>query len=184
MIFLLIMKKIKRYSSKRYLDFIRKFPCCMTGRTPVDAHHIRDASNSGTGIKPHDTYAIPLHYEAHIYGVHQKGKEKFWGKNNQYLLCTKYISKYFTEELRKDYKKILLQLLISYIYDEIKRDGFTVLLSKFHESLKNNRSISNVMYKRKAISVLYNYFDKDKNIDPYRLTIELSTEYLANLGQK
>ena len=56
------------WKSKKYLDYIRKQPCLICGHKS-EAHHIRKASNSGIGMKPSDSFSLPLcrlhHAEAH-----------------------------------------------------------------------------------------------------------------------
>lgn len=65
--------------SAAHLAYIRTLPCCVIGcrRTPIEAHHIRTAANSGTGVKPDDRWAVPLcggpdghHMEFHRIGRH------------------------------------------------------------------------------------------------------------------
>ncbi|KQD09406.1 DUF968 domain-containing protein [Acinetobacter baumannii] len=52
--------------SKR-LAAIRKLPCVMCGRTPVDAAHSnQSAHNKGLGIKASDEFTIPLCRNHHV----------------------------------------------------------------------------------------------------------------------
>lgn len=49
------------------LAAIRKLPCAVCGRTPVDAAHSnQSAHNKGLGIKADDRYTIPLCRQHHI----------------------------------------------------------------------------------------------------------------------
>lgn len=69
----------------RHRRFIRSFSCCVPGcaETPIQVAHIRSAANSGTGIKPHDSSAVPM-CVAHHYRQHQIGQpafEKTYGVN-------------------------------------------------------------------------------------------------------
>lgn len=53
-------------SAKR-LNAIRKLPCVMCGRTPVDAAHSNQgAHNKGMGLKACDSKTIPLCRQHHI----------------------------------------------------------------------------------------------------------------------
>lgn len=60
----------------RHRKFVRSHHCCVPGcpAMGVDFHHIRDAANSGTGLKPHDQFGVALchnhHDEHHSCGVH------------------------------------------------------------------------------------------------------------------
>ncbi len=56
-----IPKPVRELDSA-YLSYVRKQPCCVSGRTPVDAHHV---GRGGVGTKPSDRMAIPLHRDYH-----------------------------------------------------------------------------------------------------------------------
>jgi hypothetical protein len=55
----------------KYIKYIRSLPCCKTGTSEVDPHHIRDTSiipiefAGGTGLKPYDFMAIPVCHYVH-----------------------------------------------------------------------------------------------------------------------
>jgi hypothetical protein len=63
---------------KAYLDFVRKQNClighCCEG--DVVGHHLRSSINSGIGMKPNDTYCIPLCAKHHGL-LHQHGQKTF-----------------------------------------------------------------------------------------------------------
>ena len=72
----------KRLSkSKRYLELIHKLPCCISGLSPVQAHHIR--TGMGMSMKAPDWHCLPLHeiYHTGSEGIHTLGtkawQEKF-----------------------------------------------------------------------------------------------------------
>ena len=49
-----------------YLSFLREQSCLFTGAAaPSEPHHIRTSDTAGTGKKPADKFAIPLHWEIH-----------------------------------------------------------------------------------------------------------------------
>lgn len=81
---------------KDHLSFIRSLPCCVCGRAPCDAAHVRNGTDGAMGRKPSDRWCVPLcqanilpkdgmwgggpgcHNEQHHYG-----EESFWaGKSD------------------------------------------------------------------------------------------------------
>lgn len=51
---------------KRHRRWIRSLSCAVPGcPAPVVPAHLRTAANSGTGLKPHDWYLVPLCVEHH-----------------------------------------------------------------------------------------------------------------------
>jgi hypothetical protein len=90
--------KNKQIRSQRYLDWIDKQPCIVSGQKATH-HHIRDWwTDGGTGKKPSDIYAIPLSSYNHTDGpdaIHQIGHHSWMERH------------YFTTE---DLMKIVLDL--------------------------------------------------------------------------
>ena len=72
------MEKQRTYRNEPYLGYIRTLPCCVCGRSRVEAHH---ADTGGVGIKCNDTRAIPLCRICHT-ECHSLGKETFQGRKN------------------------------------------------------------------------------------------------------
>lgn len=71
--------KRKRPRDEAHLRHIRSLPCCVPGcRTglPIQAHHIRTAGNSGTGLKPSDRECVPACMEHHA-EYHRVGRLTF-----------------------------------------------------------------------------------------------------------
>ncbi len=72
-----------RQRDEKHLAFIRQLPCLVTGRTPVEAAHVRYADvtrgkpHTGKGEKPDDRYAVPLHWETHR-EQHSMSERRFW----------------------------------------------------------------------------------------------------------
>jgi len=64
------------YKSKKYLDFVRRFPCCVCGFPDTQAHHIRFSHISGMGMKSPDTWAIPMCHTHHR-EIHDRGLRTF-----------------------------------------------------------------------------------------------------------
>jgi hypothetical protein len=56
-----------------YRAFILAKPCCVTGRRPVEGHHVRRMT--GMGVKPSDYRMVPVWW-----GLHPEiqGRDRFW----------------------------------------------------------------------------------------------------------
>jgi hypothetical protein len=82
-----IGKRRPRIRDDRHLEFIRTLPCLLTGRTPVEACHIRygDLANgkpaTGMGEKPDDEYVVPLHPDLHR-EQHSMSERVFWERQS------------------------------------------------------------------------------------------------------
>lgn len=71
---------------KDHLSFVRSLPCCVCGRAPCDAAHVRNGTDGSTGRKPSDKWALPLCSATwgsdHRRGCHSKqhvmGEQSFW----------------------------------------------------------------------------------------------------------
>jgi len=64
--------------NKKYLNFIRSLPCCVTGSEwEIVAHHIRIGQNGGMGLKPNDYRCIPLTADKHG-ELHHMGEKTFY----------------------------------------------------------------------------------------------------------
>lgn len=75
---LMVDPKPERITDEKYLQFIRRQACCVSGKTPVDAHHFL---TGGMGTKGSDYATVPLHRDYHR-DIHDKGQdrcEKEWG---------------------------------------------------------------------------------------------------------
>ena len=66
--------KQKRWTSKKYLDFVRQQLCIICGRSPVEAHHVKTIGSGGD-----DTFAVPLCIEHHCI-IHTIGIKSFQKK--------------------------------------------------------------------------------------------------------
>lgn len=63
--------------SASHLKFLRSLPCCICGRAPSEACHIRAGTDGGMGVKPSDRFAVPMCTEHHR-DQHQRGELAFW----------------------------------------------------------------------------------------------------------
>lgn len=69
---------MKSHRDPAYLGYIRKLPCCVSGRTSsVVAHHVRIIGGGGTGLKPSDYLTVPLDFNYHR-ELHDNGEANFW----------------------------------------------------------------------------------------------------------
>lgn len=62
---------------KRHLDFIRSLECVLCASPYVEAAHLRMGTDGGMGMKPSDSFALPL-CTAHHRCQHHIGELKFW----------------------------------------------------------------------------------------------------------
>src|SRR5215468_3225407 len=80
-----IFRTIERSKSKpnlrsrvAHLAFVRRLPCVACGKAaPSDAAHVRTGTDSGTGMKPSDRFAVPLCTACHA-KQHRIGELTFW----------------------------------------------------------------------------------------------------------
>lgn len=80
------------FRSKKYMQWIREQPCCVTGsHRNVVAHHVTVWSGRGMSQKPCDFWCVPLTNELHQ-DLHQHGEKSFWNHNklNPHRMITKY----------------------------------------------------------------------------------------------
>lgn len=67
----------------RHRKWVRSHGCCVPGCEdgPIEFAHVRSAANSGTGLRPHDAFAISL-CRAHHAEQHRIGVKSFEDKYN------------------------------------------------------------------------------------------------------
>ena len=65
-----MMQKIKPYRNKKYIDWVKSLPCCITGMPADDAHHLIGYGLGGMGTTASDCFTIPLtrymHTQLHL----------------------------------------------------------------------------------------------------------------------
>lgn len=80
------MQRKPRIELPLHLVFIRRLPCLVTGRSGVEAAHIRYGELSlckpisGMQMKPHDYWVVPLSPEEHR-KQHARGNERAYWKS-------------------------------------------------------------------------------------------------------
>jgi hypothetical protein len=57
--------KIKTARNRKYLDWVKTLPSCISGRPADDPHHIIGRGEGGMGTKASDYFAIPLTRDEH-----------------------------------------------------------------------------------------------------------------------
>jgi len=92
--------KRKRLSMSKYLKWLRDKPCAACGKEPWGDHlsvpaHQRFNGNAGTGIKPDDTFALPLCHECHM--KQHSGRVLFLGSED-YVLMHELLTEYLRNE--------------------------------------------------------------------------------------
>jgi hypothetical protein len=62
----------------RHRAFLRRHHCVVPGciAEPIEVSHIRTASNAGTGLKPHDAFAVSMCHDHHL-EYHRGGHHTF-----------------------------------------------------------------------------------------------------------
>jgi hypothetical protein len=75
--------KRPRQKSKPYLEWLHELPCVVTGRSPVEACHVRYGDfhygkpHSGAAEKPDDIFCLPLTSEMHR-DQHKYNEQAWW----------------------------------------------------------------------------------------------------------
>ncbi len=69
-----MLTKPIRYKNKKYTEYIKQQPCCITGRLGVDPHHTKSVGSGGS-----DLSQIPLIHELHE-ECHKMGWRSFQAK--------------------------------------------------------------------------------------------------------
>ncbi len=104
-------KKEPRRNDRHYLDWIRKLPCVVTGKTGwgihgVHAAHIRYGDRdyakpaAGAAEKPDDVWTLPLWWEKHN-EQHSGSERLFWrghGIPDPLAICVRLYAVYPSEE--------------------------------------------------------------------------------------
>lgn len=62
-----------------HLKFITTLPCLICDQEPSDPHHLKALTDGGMGIKPSDSFAVPLCRQHHS-ELHQKGERTFFNR--------------------------------------------------------------------------------------------------------
>ncbi|CAB4137821.1 Protein of unknown function DUF968 [uncultured Caudovirales phage] len=76
----LVQRRPKLTGASGHLEWIRSLPCCVglaSCGAFIHAHHVRECTGGGTGLKPPDRWAVPL-CPAHHLELHQRGA-RTWG---------------------------------------------------------------------------------------------------------
>ena len=61
-----LFTKPKKWRSKKYMEWVARRPSMLSGMIDRNvSHHHRVGTDGGTGMKPSDSYCIPLTYNEH-----------------------------------------------------------------------------------------------------------------------
>lgn len=74
------LSKHSAHRNAKYLSWLRKRPCIVSGEKAQCAHHIRLGTNGGCSLKPSDYFCVPLLHKYHTTGpdaLHLIGEETF-----------------------------------------------------------------------------------------------------------
>ncbi|MGO2307015.1 MAG: DUF968 domain-containing protein [Providencia sp.] len=66
--------KLQRWTSEKYLKWVKSQPCCICNSIANDAHHLIGYGQGGMGTKAHDLFTIPL-CRVHHDELHRDPKE-------------------------------------------------------------------------------------------------------------
>jgi len=122
--------KHKNHRNLKYLNWLRKQSCVVSGAKAQCAHHIRLGTNGGSSLKPSDYFCIPLLNEYHTTGpnaIHVIGEDTFFKnfKLDRNKLFIHYLKGYLIEEFNvycqlEDYTD---ETLIAYMIKLIEENG-------------------------------------------------------------
>ena len=73
---IMVFQKSNMIRSKVHLKYVSEHPCTICGREDVQAAHIR-YTGSGIGLKPCDSFVVPLCIEHHQ-EQHTMNEKMFW----------------------------------------------------------------------------------------------------------
>ena len=71
---------------KSHLQFIRELECVLCGNPGVEAAHLRWKTDGGMGMKPSDSWVLPLCSHHHRI-QHSIGEPRFWEGWDPHTLC-------------------------------------------------------------------------------------------------
>lgn len=148
------LSKHEVHRNVKYLNWLRKQSCVVSGDKAECTHHIRIGTNGGCALKPSDYFCIPLTNENHTTesnAIHLIGEQTFLAKYNiKYLeLFSSFLKQYLTDcydtsySLEHDTLEELIYVLIQLIESKTARKDRSkpkVKISK--EKIKVEKSAS------------------------------------------
>ena len=124
------LSKHKNHRNLKYLNWLRKQPCVVSGDKAQCAHHIRLGTNGGSSLKPSDYFCIPLLNEYHTtgsYAIHVVGENTFLKqlKLDRNKLFIQFLKQYLVEEFTVYFQLENLsdEVLISHLINLIEENG-------------------------------------------------------------
>lgn len=74
-----MLQKERKIKSEKHRRFIASLECCVSvEKYQIQAAHIRTGTGGGMGLKPCDSWCIPLSVDEH-HKQHQIGERQYWG---------------------------------------------------------------------------------------------------------
>jgi len=83
------MMKVKKFRSKKYTDFVKQLPSCISGRPADDPHHIKGHGQGGS-VKASDLFVMPLTHDEHtnFHNIGYQSWENIHGSQWVFVLNT------------------------------------------------------------------------------------------------
>jgi hypothetical protein len=105
------LTKHSNHRNAKYLSWLRKQNCVISGTKAQCAHHIRLGTNGGSSLKPSDYFCIPLLNEHHTTGpqaLHMIGEDTFLTeyKLDKVQLFIGFLKQFLVDEFHTELKKV------------------------------------------------------------------------------
>jgi len=134
------LEQAKMYTQRQHHNFIKTLPCVAskagfwkytlaeTKRIPcggdIVPHHVRDSSNAGTGMKPHDFYEVPACNDHHMQSIHADNSK----------VLREYLHKCAAKIRANEIKEVIKSELILESFGDITEE----ILNAFHDVIGFN----------------------------------------------
>lgn len=146
------LSKHTAHRNAKYLSWLRKRPCVVSGEKAQCAHHIRLGTNGGCSLKPSDYFCVPLLHKYHTTGpdaLHIIGEETFLRlfNLNYKEIFVKQLRDYLAENFEIFYAlterspEEMIADLIALIESNIRpKDGQKIKVKKSQNQIKKKES--------------------------------------------
>lgn len=115
--------KEHRIRDKAHLAYVASHPCCICGRRPAQAHHLRFAQPRAMAMKVSDEFTVPL-CAIHHDSLHRTGDERAWWARHGIIEPLKLAERLWTtsQEVGRDEQIVLSQPDLRKYLGEAKTD--------------------------------------------------------------
>ncbi|MFW5386193.1 DUF968 domain-containing protein [Yersinia sp. 2542 StPb PI] len=88
----MLRPKLRRWESRKYLQWVKSQPCCGCGNGDCDPHHIIGHGQGGMATKAHDLFTFPLCRNCHdeLHANQREWEEKY---GNQIVLLFRFMDR-------------------------------------------------------------------------------------------